>query len=203
MAANIELIRQLAEIHNQREWPRKRGGGRKGEALLVGEIGIVDGTLVPAPVQQRHPKDAEHKRILHGEGREMVNAVVYTDAKGRPYRFTEGYRLVILADMATTLPIAATLMPASGDERKALLRLLGKLFEAWPECPMSAVVGDGLFQNSRQLSRDLVFNYGLPADLSQERQGLSARPAPLRERRRASLRLRRDEAQGHRRLLYR
>lgn len=161
VAANIDLIRQLAEIHNQREWPRKRGGRRKGEALLVGEIGIVDGTLVPAPVQQRHPKDAEHKRILHGEGREMVNAVVYTDANGKPYRFTEGYRLVILADLATTLPIAATLMPASGDEREALLRLLEKLFEAWPECPMSAIVGDGLFQHSQQLSRDLVFKFGL------------------------------------------
>lgn len=35
----------------------------------------------------------------------MVNAVSYTDANGKPYRFTEGYRLVILADMATTLPL--------------------------------------------------------------------------------------------------
>lgn len=158
---NVMMIRELSKIHDAgASWPRSRGR-KKGERILVGEIGIVDGTQIAAPVQQQFPKDKEHKKILHGDGREMVSAVLHRDQNGSIKKTNFGYLAVTIVDMATTLPYGIVFMPAGGDERKAISKLLESIFEIWPECPMGALVGDGLFDHSKSLAHELVFKWGI------------------------------------------
>src|SRR5690606_11356643 len=53
LAVNLELIKILAKLCDKGEFPRKRSGTRgKNKPLMIGEVGIVDGSLVVAPVQQ-------------------------------------------------------------------------------------------------------------------------------------------------------
>ena len=148
---NIELIRQLAERT-----------GPKGKPIHpdIGKIGIVDGMLVESDVPQIAGKDAGHRRILRGPGREKVRPVVYTQ-NGNISRFCHGYKVLLVADMATTLPLVWSLMPASADERAETLRLLRRLFEMWPECPMEVLVGDSLYDHSKDFAHDLVFKWGI------------------------------------------
>jgi hypothetical protein len=158
---NVMMIRELSKIHDAgASWPRSRGR-KKGERILVGEIGIVDGTQIAAPVQQQFPKDKEHKKILHGKGREMVSGVLHRDESGNVRKMNVGYLAVTIVDMATTLPYGIVFLPAGGDERKAINRLLESIFEIWPDCPMGTLVGDGLFNNSKTLGHELVFNWGI------------------------------------------
>lgn len=62
--------------------------------------------------------------------------------------------------MATTLPYGIVLVPANGDERKAISKLLEQICEIWPECPLGTLVGDGLF-NTKALAHELIFNWGI------------------------------------------
>lgn len=161
VAVCVEAIKRLADLHNPFEGPRKRKR-KKGEPLLVGEIGIVDGTMIPAHVQQRFVGDDEElKQMLHGPGREMVAHVVHRDTDGTVHKENTGYIQVALGDMASTTLYGVVIEPGNGNERKGLMRLLKMIFEVWPDCPMSAIVGDGLFHNDKQLAHELVFNYGI------------------------------------------
>jgi hypothetical protein len=160
---NIMMLRDLSRIHDAgAAWPRSRGR-KKGERIMVGEIGIIDGTQIAAPVPQYFvkEKDPELKRILHGKGREMVAGVRHTDENGNTTKKNIGYLVVTIVDMATTLPFGTVFMPANGSEREAVALLLKAMFEVWPDCPMGTLVGDGLYQNKKELSHHLVFNWGI------------------------------------------
>jgi len=149
---NLELIRRLAELRTDRGRPRHPD---------IGRFGVVDGMLLQADVQQRGTKkDRRLKSILHGPGRENVETVVYT-SNGNITRACTGYKLMVIADMSTTLPLVWSMIPANGNEREETLRLLGLLFELWPECPMEALVGDSLYDHSVDFARELVFNLGV------------------------------------------
>lgn len=160
---NTMMLRELSRIHDADiTFPRKRGR-KKGERILIGEIGIIDGTRVAAPVSQEMVKrgDGEHRRIAYGEGRGKVAGITYTDENGNVRDRYVGYLVVTIVDMASTLPIGTIFMPGNANEREAVALLLKAIFDAWPECPMGTLVGDGLYQNSRELSHELVFNWGI------------------------------------------
>lgn len=149
---NLELIRRLAEFKTDR--------GRLCHPD-VGRVGVVDGMLIPADVQQRGTKgDRRLKTLLHGPGRQNVETVVYTN-NGNITKSCTGYKLMLIADMSTTLPLVWSMIPANGNERDEALRLLRILFELWPECPMDALVGDSLYDHSVDFARKLVFDWGV------------------------------------------
>jgi hypothetical protein len=163
LSLNVMMIRELSKLHDAgTEWPRSRGR-KKGERILIGEIGIIDGTRVAAPVHQEIVKrgDTEHRDIAYGKGRENVGGIIYTDENGNVKERHIGYLVVTIVDMASTLPIGTVFLPGKSSEREAVELLLKAIFDVWPECPMGTLVGDGLYQNSKELSHDLVFKWGI------------------------------------------
>ena len=165
VAVNIELIKRLAKLKDADGTPRHP---------LVGRHLAVDGTLIPAAVQQRAPIDWRHKEILHGARRRMVNTVIYTRRGKQVSKHNTGYRLTVLVDIASTLPVAFRLDEATADERSALTALLGDLFEGWPDAPVETISGDSLFENSKELAMHLVFGWGIQP-IFPERAGEFAR----------------------------
>lgn len=166
--ANIALIQKLRETlraqgrgAESRQWPRNPGGRRAGEPYMIGEVGIVDGMKLPAPVKQQWFDNEDHRRLHLRPGQKKVRASVYKDSKGNYHSFTFGYRLVMIADMATGLPLIWKLASAGCDERDVTSELLAELFELWPECPMDALVGDSYFDHSKAFNHDLVFKWGI------------------------------------------
>jgi len=85
-----------------------------------------------------------------------------------------GYRLTVLVDIASTLPVAFRLDQATADERSALTALLGDVFEGWPDAPVETISGDSLFENSKELATHLVFGWGIQP-IFPERAGEFAR----------------------------
>ncbi len=163
LSLNVMMIRELAKLYDaDAQWPRSRGR-KKGERILIGEIGIIDGTRVAAPVHQEIVKkdDTDRRDIAYGKGRENVGAIVYTDENGNVKDRHIGYLVVTIVDMASTLPIGTVFLPGKANEREAVAMLLKAIFDVWPECPMGTLVGDGLYQNSKELSHDLVFKWGI------------------------------------------
>jgi len=157
--ANLELFRQLAEQRDER--------GRLAHPD-AGRIGIADATSIEADVEQRSPKGATssrerdtHAQILRGPGRELANDVVYTDGNGSVRSFWVGYRLLVISDLATGLPLVWKLLPATGNERDGTLALLRALFELWPQCPLDTLVGDALYDGEKAFAYELVFRWGI------------------------------------------
>jgi hypothetical protein len=155
--ANIELVRQLGAATNAQGKPLHP---------QAGQIGIVDATLVEADVPQRSPKGEgqlreQHRQILRGSGRKKVRPVVYTDGRGNITRYTHGYKLIALVDMSLNVPLCWRLVPADVDERAETRKLLTVLFRLWPDCPMWALVGDALYDQSKAFAHDLLFKWGL------------------------------------------
>lgn len=147
----IALMKQLAEIVDR---PDIR------KAPLVGEYLVVDGTQQQANVRQVFPVNQEHADFLHGPYEEL-GFVRHVRSDGSELKRNHGYNIVVIADLATTLPIVYAPYPAQMDERKAASQLLEILFRIWPECPARFIVGDSLYDHSEQLARDLENVWGI------------------------------------------
>jgi hypothetical protein len=138
----------------------------------------VDGTLIQADVTQKAPpgktprerKIAE--RLIAGPTRPMAQwtARGYSepalaedpDRSGPAVRKScFGYLLVVLSSLKLGLPVVWTLIPATGDERQALLRMLETLYRLRPDFPMRVLVGDSLYAHSQELSETLEMRYGV------------------------------------------
>lgn len=72
-----------------------------------------------------------------------------------------GYNLVIISDLDLGLPIIWTLIPASWNERDALVELIEALYRIRPDFPMETLVGDGLFATPLELTAWLSSNHGI------------------------------------------
>jgi hypothetical protein len=149
---NFELFRQLTGQADGRGKPLNPDAGK---------VLIVDGSLVEANVQQRSPKNGAHRAVLVRPGQEKVAPVIYTLPNGQIRTFVHGYKLMTIACMATTLPLVWRLVPASADERQETLLMLRDLFELWPDCPAHTIVGDALYNRSKDFLRSLIFQWGL------------------------------------------
>ena len=163
-AVNIELVKELAALRDDKGRPRHP---------LIGQNLAVDGTLIEADVQQRQAK-GELKDLLHGPERELVEMVIYRAPDGTIGKLCVGYRLTILVDLASTLPIAAHFGPANLDERSVVLELMRAVFAAWPEIEPKTLSGDSLYQHSKELARQLVFNYGVQPIFPERAQAYAA-----------------------------
>jgi hypothetical protein len=149
---NLELFRQLAEAKDD-----------KGRLLHpdAGRFCAVDGSLIEAAVDQNPGKDDGHRRIIKGRKHCGADRVVYTNKQGNIVRFCFGYKLMAIVDLATTLPLVWSVVPANASEHKEAARLLRILFEGWPECPMAALVGDAAYDKSIDFAHYLVFRLGV------------------------------------------
>lgn len=148
---SLALIRQLAALVDDPE-DKKRP--------RVGQYLIVDGTQQQADVRQVFPVNEKHARFLD-QDYEGLGYVRYARRDGRELKRNHGYNVVVISDMATSLPLVWMPYPAGYDERRAAEELLQMLFYVWPECPAEYLVGDALYDHSNQFSRDLEHLWNL------------------------------------------
>ena len=136
----------------------------------------VDGSLIPANVTQSPPYAPTKRqrkiieREIAGPRRPMVQMVWHGKGAGAEpsddpltgwRKKCFGYNLVVISCMDTGLPIIWQLMPATGNERAAVLEMLEALYILRPSFPMEYLVGDGLYGNSREFVGDLYSRYGV------------------------------------------
>jgi hypothetical protein len=150
--ANVELIRQLAE---------KRDANGKLLHPDIGKVGVVDGSLLQAHLPQHKPNGpAERAAMLNGRWHK-VGYIVYTDSNGNVTARCHGHKVVAICDLASTLPIVWTNVPASMGERDACRQLLKTLYELWPDCPMHTLIGDSLYDQEEAFAMELEFDWDL------------------------------------------
>ena len=149
---NLELIRRLAERRNE-----------AGKIVHpdIARIGVVDATLLEAHVLQYMPRGPAERRAMLDDCWDKVGYVIYKDSHGNTTKRCHGYKLVAICDLASTLPLVWTLTPASYSERDAARKLLDILFRIWPDCPMTTLVGDALYDQEEAFAWELEFNWGL------------------------------------------
>lgn len=173
IATNMEAVRQIGELTDEQGNPRFR---HFCENLMA------DGTAIQSDHEQKWPKDGElnlgpeHARVgigfYSGKLREShENGETIREAG--PGKFWIGYKLMMIVDMSTQIPLVWKLIPAGGDERKAARKLLKTLYRLWPECPAQRLVGDSLYFHGKDFIRDVIFKYGL-APVFHTRAGVSS-----------------------------
>lgn len=150
VVANIRLIRRLGGVIDEH--------GRPCHPRL-GHVGIVDGQRLVAPVEQIAPRGPGYIRALRRPGMDLV--AVSTYERNKQYDTVIGWKLVVIVDQATMLPLVWKLAAGNADERAVLLdELLPTLFRLWPDCPMRTLVGDAHY-DTRQACQTLEECYSL------------------------------------------
>jgi hypothetical protein len=90
---------------------------------------------------------------------ELVDFSTYK--RGDQYDTVIGWKLMLICDLATMLPLVWSVAAGNANEREVLfLELLPLLFELWPDCPMDTLVGDQLYDTEASC-RDLENLYSL------------------------------------------
>ncbi|MBK8294089.1 MAG: hypothetical protein IPK93_04650 [Solirubrobacterales bacterium] len=140
----------------------------------------VDGTLIQANISQTPtyaPTKRQRKRLERqaaGPRRPMVQGVWHAKGTGAEpsddpinvsgtRKSCVGYNLVVITCMDTGDPVIWQLMPATGNERTAVVEMLEALYILWPDFPMEYLVGDSLYGNSRDFIAHLYQRYGVHA----------------------------------------
>ncbi len=149
---NIDLVRRLAEGVPDRP-------GRL--PTRIGEVGVVDGTNIEGHFQQRKPIDQIMRALLIGSQAPRADYVRYVDDEGQPFKRWTGYKLVLISDLASTLPLVWGMFPATVNERQAAGSLIEMLFELWPDCPMSYLVGDADYDHSERFHIELESRWSI------------------------------------------
>jgi hypothetical protein len=129
---NLDVLRELSRLTDE------HGELRHPEMF---KIMILDGSRIEGPVSQVTPLNAEHLRLLTGPELAGVDYSVYDH--GGQYDSVLGWRLVLLVDRDSGLPVIWAIVPATAYEPRVLLDLLlPQLFELWPDCPLHTIISD-------------------------------------------------------------
>lgn len=117
-----------------------------------------DATLVPVwHAQSPRMTIAEERRELDRKGFNLASYVVYKNRMtGLVRKRVYGYRLCVIVDLYDGLPIMFKLIPATGDERVALLDMVQELFRLIPNLPAYSITGDALYDHSNTLAETLA-----------------------------------------------
>lgn len=132
LQVNLKVLRELASATDE-----------NGELLHpdMFKIMILDGSRIEGPLSQVTPLSAEHLRLLTGAELTGVDFSVYD--YGGQYDSVLGWRLVLLVDRDSGLPVIWAIVPATAHEPRVLLDLLlPQLFELWPDCPLHTIISD-------------------------------------------------------------
>jgi hypothetical protein len=130
VVASVAMLRRLRGLLD--------GGER------IGQVGLIDGTRMRAPVRQHGPNTPGYMDALRRADMEKVAISTYR-RDGRSDTVT-GWRLMAIRDLASCCPIVWVIVPGPTPEPQTLTEhLLPLLFRAWPDCPMDTLVLDAGF----------------------------------------------------------
>jgi len=140
MEANVQMLRSLAAMYPN---------------LPICTVGGIDGAAFAAWAKQRWGRSEQDEAKLtknapsagfrsynrrNGKKQDAAPGEVVDAKIGKVWR---GYHLVVLVDYCSGRPIVWSLVNAKWDEAKQLRELLRVLYELWPDCPLTTIVGDG------------------------------------------------------------
>ena len=139
--ANVAMLRRFACLRDAR-----------GRLLHPGFMEMLggDGSTIAGHLLQRPYKNAHHRRAVNGHKRARARFLVYVTALGQISKKLAGYKLVLLIELGTGLPVLGRLYESTYDERRALLELLGELRFIWPEAPVRWLICDALMDRSKR-----------------------------------------------------
>lgn len=144
----------------------------------AGRWGMIDGTDLPAWAPQRRARrddpSAEARLRAHtpeagfrayvrkGTAKLPLGAdgVSAGALRANIVKSWRGYYLVILADLATGLPMMISVFDATHDEAKALVPLLSDLYRHAPDIPLESIAGDSAWDEDWACKTCLV-DYGI------------------------------------------
>ncbi len=147
LVCNVELIKQMAALVDANGRPVHPDIGRRL---------IADGSAIEAHAPQSAPV-SERDLLIRQRGRDRGARFQYFNS-GKSWF---GYRQIVLTDLASTLPLIWMVVPAIADERIVTWRLLGLLFQLWPECPVEILLGDALYGHSKDFLLALEGYHGI------------------------------------------
>lgn len=125
----------------------------------IGQVGIIDAQRLAAPVEQVAPRGPGYLKALRRPGMELVAQSTYKHAG--QYDTVIGWKLALIVDQATMVPLVWKIVPGNAVEREVLLDdLLPTLFGLWPQCPMHTLVGDAHY-DTRSVCTQLEECYSL------------------------------------------
>jgi len=114
------------------------------------ELGGDDGPQRPATAQPEESAPAQGTAKSRAKAK-VVQTILKT---------CFGYKVVSLHCVRLNQPVIADVFPANMDERAAVLELLRDLFDLWPDAPVHALIGDGLY-DSEAFCQKLVRDWGI------------------------------------------
>jgi hypothetical protein len=105
----------------------------------IGRRLVVDGTPISSPRPDRQGYSAAERRLIaNGLGADLGKH----GGDDRQDKIWHGWTLLILVDLASTLPLVWMLVPASHREHPHASELLDLLLDRWPECAPEVIAGD-------------------------------------------------------------
>jgi hypothetical protein len=148
--ANFAILRAIRDL-------------RTADGTLVhprfGQVGIVDGTRLHAPVEQRGPNSPAYVETLRRADLDMVDAS--THGRGDHRDTVKGWILASIIDQATGETLVAAVRRVTEYEPRVLFdELLPVLFRYWPDCPLHTLIGDGAYDTEPTV-RTLVEDYSI------------------------------------------
>ena len=145
--ANLRVLRRIAERHVD-----------EGGFTDVGRYLVIDATEIRAQVEQTVPVNAEHQdMIVKGTGARFA----FHGARNRKKKSWVGWKLLVIGDMVTGLPVIWKLLPGSDREFPHVPALLDELFRRAPWIDPEYLVGDSEYDSSTRLAFDLEARYGI------------------------------------------
>lgn len=145
--ANLRVLRRIAERHVDEDG-----------FTDVGRYLVIDATEIRAQVEQIVPVNAEHQdMIVKGTGARFA----FHGARNRKKKSWVGWKLLVIGDMVTGLPVIWKLLPGSDREFPHVPALLDELFRRAPWIDPEYLVGDSEYDSSTRLAFDLEARYGI------------------------------------------
>ena len=147
----------------------------------VGRHLLADATLIPAPTQQRSSRDRNGRR---NEALERRLTRHHPDARfvARGRRINgktdisdrlRGWKLNVLKDAVTGVPLAWALSPATQPEAEALPALLEQVFAGSPYLPVETVTADKAYDTEAVIEECMTrFGVTVVTRLRQHREGV-------------------------------
>lgn len=141
---NLQVIRRLWERHED-----------------IGTYLVVDGTPISAYVEQTVPVNDEHRALITRDtGATLHHHGGGTGKRKRKHKNWLGWRLLVIADLKSGLPLIWKLIP-SGAEYPHVVPMLEELMRMAPWLDPQYLVGDSEYDRSTRLAFDLMTRLGI------------------------------------------
>lgn len=145
--ANLQILKRIRDRHADEDGFSD-----------VGQYWVIDGTDIVANVEQTVPVNDEHLKLI---AKSTGARFAYHGTASRVRKAWVGWKLLVISDLITGLPLIWTLLPGQEREFVHTIPLIEELFARAPWIDPQYLVGDAEFDVSARLAFDLERRYGI------------------------------------------